>query len=462
MLKLSIAFKKNCSLFFNSVRMCSTYPISVCQFTATNDKEKNLKIVKELVEESVAKSVKVVFLPEASDYISRDKDEFRQLAEPITGMLMSAYRELAKNFKVWISMGGFHEKLDESTVYNSHVLIDDNGDIKAIYRKLHLFDVCIPDQNIFLRESDQNVGGSHILGPVETPIGSLGLAICYDLRFPEQSTLLRKLGADVITYPSAFTSKTGQAHWEPLLRARAIENQCYVVAAAQYGKHNEKRTSYGHSMIVDPWGQIIAECPKFTEGTDTNRSIAVANVDLDFIKKVRQEMPVLSHRRNDIYSLNIIRSREEVDDEKTYYFADKPVPGRTVFFVSNYCFAFTNIRCVVPGHVLISTLRLTRRLQDLSQEEIADLFQTAVKVSKVIELAYGAQSSTVCVQDGASAGQTVPHVHVHILPRKEGDFANNDDIYLRLARHDKEANSHPIRSREEQIEEAQLLRKHFY
>jgi len=158
----------------------------------------------------------------------------------------------------------------------------------------------------------------------------------------------------------------------------------------------------------------------------------------------------------------LISNRREIDDDKTYNFADKLIPGKTVFYVSKYCFAFTNIRCVVPGHVLVSTLRGTGRLQDLSEEEVADLFQVTVKVSKVIETVNDAQSSTLCVQDGKFAGQTVPHVHVHVLPRKEGDFANNDDIYLDLAKHDKKDTVDAIRSREEQIAEATLLRKHFY
>ncbi|CAG9762772.1 unnamed protein product [Ceutorhynchus assimilis] len=450
-------------IYLNYSRMSSSSCIvSVCQFTATNDKTKNTKVIQNLVQESVKKQAKMVFFPEACDFISRDKTEFKNLSEPITGPLMTSYQDLAKTSQVWLSIGGFHEKYDQDTIYNSHVIINDKGNIEAVYRKIHLFDVSIPEQNINLKESELNTAGSQILAPVQTPIGLLGLSICYDLRFPEQSTILRKLGADVLTYPSAFTSATGKVHWETLLKARAIENQCFVIAAAQYGQHNEKRISYGHSMIVDPWGQILAECPKYSTEKPSDESFAVATIDFDQLKRIRMEMPIMSHRRNDIYSLNLIDSKREIDNEKNYRFADKSIPGNTVFYVSKYCFAFTNIRCVVPGHVLISTLRPANRLQDLSEEETADLFQTTVKVSRVMESVQGAESSTVCVQDGKFAGQTVPHVHVHVLPRIQGDFANNDDVYMHLASHDKKENGNPIRSREEQSEEAALLRKYFY
>ncbi|KAL1509808.1 hypothetical protein ABEB36_004489 [Hypothenemus hampei] len=445
-------------------RMCSKPQISVIQFTATNNKVENLKIIKELVEKSKAKSAQMVFLPEACDFISKNKQELVELSEPIDGPLMTSYKELAVKHDLWISVGGFHEKSSEGPLYNSHIIINNKGEIQCIYRKIHLFDVSIPDKNIHLRESDNNLAGAQLLAPIQSPVGRLGLAICYDLRFPEQSTLMRKFGADILTFPSAFTSSTGKAHWETLLKARAIENQCYVIAAAQYGKHNEKRISYGHSMVVDPWGQIVGECPKYSEeAPHINESFAVVTIDLDLVQKVRTEMPVFSHRRNDLYNLNLIKTPESIDDEKCYSFADKLIPGKTVFCVSKYCFAFTNIRCVVPGHVLVSSLRPTKRLHDLTQEEIADLFQLTVNVSRIMETVHNAGSSTVCIQDGPSAGQTIPHVHAHVLPRKEGDFLNNDDIYTHLARHDKDGTSQdPIRNLNEQIAEATLLRKYFY
>ncbi|CAH1170144.1 unnamed protein product [Phaedon cochleariae] len=462
--KNSYFFQRNTCLLYSLFRRMSSNlkcKVAVCQFTASNNKSENLTVVQKLVNDAVSKDAKMVFLPEATDYIATNKTEAKSLAEPLDGPLVSEYKKIAKQNKVWLSLGGLHEKIDEDLVYNSHIVIDDTGEIKSVYRKIHLFDVAIPEKNVFLRESDINIGGSQILPPVNTPAGQIGLAICYDLRFPELSTLQTKLGAEILTYPSAFTSGTGLAHWEILLRARAIENQCYVIAAAQYGKHNKKRTSFGQAMIVNPWGTIKAECPKYTEGIETNQSIAVAEIDCELLRKIRQEMPVHQHRRNDIYNLNLVKNKcLPVSDDVSFSFANKVIPGSTVFFCSKYCYAFTNIRCVVPGHVLVATLRKTARLVDLSQEEIADLFQTVIAVQRIIEIEHNSSSSTVCVQDGKFAGQTVPHVHVHIMPRRKGDFARNDDIYMHLAQHDKDENDQPIRLPEEMSQEASKLRKY--
>ncbi|CAH0555527.1 unnamed protein product [Brassicogethes aeneus] len=442
--------------------MSSKCEVAVCQFTATNDKERNLSIVKKLVNEAVDKNAKVVFLPEATDYIGTSKEETKQLSEPLNGKLMSEYKNLAKSNNIWLSIGGIHEKVSENETFNSHVLIDNKGEIQSLYRKIHLFDVCIPEKNINLRESDFNKGGNQVLAPASTPCGKLGLAICYDLRFPELALIQRKFGAEILTYPSAFTSKTGQAHWEILLRARAIENQCYVIAAAQYGKHNEKRVSYGQSIIIDPWGKILSQCPVYKEGTDTNESVAVATIDLEHLAKMRNEMPVMDHKRNDVYSMELNETPVYlINDDEIFSFADKTIPGSTVFYKTPYSFAFTNIRCVVPGHVLISSLRPAKRLQDLTETEIADLFNAAVKVEKVLEKHHSTSSTTVCVQDGRLAGQTVPHVHVHILPRHAGDFERNDDIYDSLAKHDLEDNPQPLRTPQEMSEEAKVLRTYF-
>ncbi|RZC34648.1 nitrilase and fragile histidine triad fusion protein NitFhit [Asbolus verrucosus] len=320
--------------------------VAVCQFTATVNKENNLKVVKELVSEAARNDAKVAFLPEGCDYIGSNKDETKALAEPLNGTLMNEYRNLAKNEKIWLSIGGFHELVltenNEQKFYNSHVLIDEEGEIKAIYKKVHLFDVTIPELNINLKESDVTQGGYQIVPP------------CYDLRFPELSILQRKQGASILTYPSAFTYVTGVLHWEVLLRARAIENQCYVIAAAQYGKHNEKRTSFGQALIIDPRGKILAQCPKYREGHETNQSVAVAEIDPELIQKVRAEIPVFQHRRNDLYQLQTINNETfSINDAENFMFADKVIPGSTVFYRTRHSFAFTNIRCVVPGRILL-------------------------------------------------------------------------------------------------------------
>jgi predicted amidohydrolase len=238
---------------------------------------------------------KALFLPEASDYIAESTEQGLELAQPIDGEFVSGIKQACKQFGIYVSIG-VHERIVPRT-YNTHLLIDGNGEIKGLYRKLHLFDVSVPNGPI-LMESKSTEPGSVIVKPINTPFGRVGLGVCYDLRFPEFSTLLQKQGMDIMTYPSAFTVKTGLAHWEILLRARAIETQSYVVAAAQYGHHTSNRESYGHAMIVDPWGKILATC------TPTE-PIQAVEIDLDYLKTIRTNMPVVHHRRDDVYTLEI-------------------------------------------------------------------------------------------------------------------------------------------------------------
>ena len=192
---------------------------------------------------------------------------------------------------------GIHEPATGGKrVKNTLIWIDEGGVITQRYQKLHLFDVEIKDGPV-LRESKSVEPGSSILPPFPTSLGSMGLMICFDLRFPALSARIRDLGAQIITYPSAFTVPTGKVHWETLLRARAIETQSYVIAAAQVGAHNEKRVSYGHSMIVDPWGKVVAEAGGVEEWKG-EPEISVGEVDLEGLEKVRREMPL--HPRRDV------------------------------------------------------------------------------------------------------------------------------------------------------------------
>ncbi|KHJ82897.1 hydrolase, carbon-nitrogen family [Oesophagostomum dentatum] len=214
-----------------------------------------------MVKRASDRQCKMVFFPECFDFVGRTRDENISLASEDNGPVMERFRSLAREFGLWISLGGLHHKdpSDPPLPWNSHVVIDAEGKTKALYKKLHLFDLEIPGK-VRLMESEFSKGGTQMVKPVDTPVGRLGLSICYDLRFPELSLWNRYKGAEILSFPSAFTVNTGYAHWEALLRARAIETQCYVVAAAQTGKHNEKRSSYGHSMVIDPWGAIIAQC----------------------------------------------------------------------------------------------------------------------------------------------------------------------------------------------------------
>lgn len=271
--------------------------IAVGQMTSTSDKEQNFSTCSRLIREAAARRACMVFLPEAFDYIGGSTEETLSLAEPLQGDLIQRYRGLARDCSVWLSLGGFHEKGSgwdtDRRISNSHVILDSEGHVVSVYRKTHLFDVDL-QSGVTLRESGFTVPGAEIVPPVSTPGGKVGLAVCYDLRFPEMSLALSREGAEILTYPSAFTVTTGLAHWEVLLRARAIENQCYVVAAAQTGAHNPRRTSFGHAMVVDPWGAVIAQC---TDGT----GLCYAEIDLPYLQRVRREMPVQGHRRPDLY-----------------------------------------------------------------------------------------------------------------------------------------------------------------
>lgn len=267
---------------------------AVCQVNSTNEIERNLDICTKLIIEASMCGATVVFLPECFDFVSRNKDETLDLAESLDGPIISHYKKLAKEKNIWLSLGGFHEKiLDKNSVYISHVMISSCGEVEKVYRKTHLFQVEL--KGVSLNEHESVTPGDCISPPIKTPIGNVGLQVCYDLRFPEISKVQREMGADVLTFPSAFTLKTGLAHWHVLLRARAIENQCYVIAAAQTGTHSEKRESYGHALIADPWGTVLSECGE-------GNTIALSHIDSEIIKDIRTRMPVSSHSRYDLYN----------------------------------------------------------------------------------------------------------------------------------------------------------------
>lgn len=269
---------------------------AVCQMTAISDREKNFQVVRDLVLEAKRRNAFIAFFPEACDYLADNKKDIVGMAESLEGNTVKNYKQLALQEKIWLSLGGIHEVTPENPdkVFNAHLLINDEGEIVSVYRKIHLFDMDNKETGVRLMESDYAMKGPKIESPACTPIGKVGLSICYDMRFPELALSLRNKGAQILTYPSAFTYQTGAAHWEVLLRARAIETQCYVIAAAQTGTHNKKRVSWGHAMIIDPWGTIVAQC---SEGT----GLAIASIDLDCLDTIRKNMPVQNHRRTDLY-----------------------------------------------------------------------------------------------------------------------------------------------------------------
>ncbi|KAH9809518.1 putative nitrilase [Teratosphaeria destructans] len=232
-------------------------------------------------------------------YIGHTPAETRSLCKPVSqSPFLLGLRQEAKTHRLPISVGVHEPSSDPSSprIKNTLLWINEEGEIAHRYQKLHLFDLEIEGGPV-MKESAVIEPGMQLPVPFESAVGRLGSMICFDLRFPEISLALKRQGCDVLLYPSAFTPQTGKAHWLPLLRARAIECQAYVVAAAQVGPHNEKRTSYGHSIVIDPWGEVVSEL-----GGEKNDEpeVMFAEIDLGKVEKVRKEMPLL--RRTDVYS----------------------------------------------------------------------------------------------------------------------------------------------------------------
>jgi len=271
------------------------FKVAAAQLTAGEDLAANLAVCASLAQEAASRGAQVLVLPECFAFLGRNEKAKLAVAEVIDeanpGPILGELGRIARAHHLWVIAGGMPErKPDEpapAKVYNTCVVLDDTGALVAAYRKVHLFDVDIPG-GAQLRESDSTHAGRD-LHVVPTPFAKIGLSICYDLRFPELYRRLVDDGAELIVVPSAFTAHTGAAHWHVLLRARAIENQCWVVAAAQTGRHNEKRESYGHSLIIDPWGAIVAE-------QASGVGLAVAEIDLDTLDRTRRQMPCLTHR----------------------------------------------------------------------------------------------------------------------------------------------------------------------
>jgi predicted amidohydrolase len=276
--------------------------VAAVQMTSSDNVEANLDRSRELVREAAGAGALLVGLPENFAYLGGDQDHRLAIAEalpapgaadrPPPGPILRAMEELARSAGVWLILGGFPEQGRAARrIRNSAVVIDPEGAVVAVYRKIHLFDVDLsglPGGKRFC-ESDAIEPGAEVV-VADTPLCPIGLSVCYDLRFPELYRALAARGARMVAVPSAFTAETGKDHWHVLLRARAIENQVYVLAPAQVGSHGPTRRSYGHALVVDPWGTILAECGE-PEG------FALARLDFAYQDKVRAALPVLGHRK---------------------------------------------------------------------------------------------------------------------------------------------------------------------
>ncbi|PIA38780.1 hypothetical protein AQUCO_02700172v1 [Aquilegia coerulea] len=287
-----ITCKSTVEMTSNTSSSSSLVRIAAAQMTSINDLTTNFNTCSRLVKEAVEAGAKLICFPENFSFVGAKDGESLSIAEPLNGPIMQKYCSLARESNIWLSLGGFQEKgPDDAHLCNTHVLVDDTGNIRSTYRKIHMFDVDVPGGMVY-KESSFTIEGKDIVA-VDSPVGRLGVTVCYDLRFPELYQQLRfQHQAQVLLVPAAFTKITGEAHWEILLRARAIETQCYVVASAQAGKHNDKRESYGDTLIIDPWGKVISRLPD-----RVSTGIVVADIDFSLINSVRSRMPISEHRK---------------------------------------------------------------------------------------------------------------------------------------------------------------------
>jgi predicted amidohydrolase len=265
------------------------------QLNSGDDKLANIAAVVELVPRAAEAGAQVVVLPELWTYLGPERHH-REQAEPIPGALTERLGRLAREHRLILHAGSMLEvaSADEGGhLYNTALLFDRGGHLVTRYRKLHLFDTDpVPGATPYRESATVTAGREIVLAEVEGL--RLGLATCYDLRFPELFRALALRGAEIILLPSAFTLETGRDHWEVLVRARAIENGCYVVAPNQWGSRTDGRVTFGHSMIVDPWGTVIAQA---ADGV----GMTMAELDLDRVRQTRECLPVLANRRTDVY-----------------------------------------------------------------------------------------------------------------------------------------------------------------
>jgi predicted amidohydrolase len=261
--------------------------VAVCQLNSRADRSANLAVALDLLGRAAAAGADLAVLPEYTDYLGPGRGA--PLPEPVQGPYAALFAAAAREHGMWVIAGSFHETgPDPDHTYNTSLVFDRSGVLAATYRKIHLYDVEIPGRVSYLESATVAAGSDPVTVDVEGV--RVGLSICYDLRFPELYRRLADAGARVLVVPAAFMLHTGRDHWEVLLRARAIENQCYVLAAAQIGDHEPGRTCYGRSMVVDPWGTVLVQAPDEV-------GVTVVDLDLDRLATIRAELPSLANRR---------------------------------------------------------------------------------------------------------------------------------------------------------------------
>lgn len=280
--------------------MKNNFKIAVCQMNVVDDKELNLDKATKMICEASNNGAEMVVLPEMFN-CPYDTNKFLAYAESMDSSIsLKSVSNAAADNGVYLVAGSIPELLD-GKLYNSSFIFDMKGKVINIHRKMHLFDINVPNEITF-KESEVITAGNNIT-VLETDLAKIGVAICYDMRFPELFRLMTIKGAELVVVPGAFNKTTGPAHWETTIRARAIDNQTYMAVASPSQNIGMAYIAYGHSMVVDPWGNIIAQA-------DEDEDIIYATIDKDYIYKVRKELPLLKNRRTDIYDLiEIIKNK---------------------------------------------------------------------------------------------------------------------------------------------------------
>jgi len=265
--------------------------ISAIQMSSGPNIQANLDEAAKLIEQATSQGAELLVLPENfSQMANTDKERVSSAEEAGEGLVQSFLSTQASKNNCWIVGGTIPIKSEEAgKAYSSCLVFNDKGEQVARYDKIHMFDVRIEENNETYNESETTTAGEKVV-VIDTPFGRLGLSVCYDLRFPELFRTMIDQGMEICALPSAFTAFTGQSHWEPLIRARAIENQCYMVAAAQGGYHVNNRQTFGHSMIVNPWGNILGS-------VGTGPGVVITEMERQVLESTRNNFQVLNHRR---------------------------------------------------------------------------------------------------------------------------------------------------------------------
>lgn len=273
------------------------YIAAIAQIDTQGDYDENLRVAESLIREAALRGASLVALPENWAYQGHD---YLQYAEEMPGgNVFKLLSRLARELNIWIHSGSISQKNpSDPRPWNTTMLIDPEGELRAKYNKIHVFDVDVENAGTF-RESDSKKPGDEMVVFDTKDIGKLGLSICYDIRFPELYRLMAMEGAEVFFAPSSFLLMTGKDHWEPILKARAIENSCYMIAPCQCGVKYDGPT-YGRSMIIDPWGIVIAVA-------SDKPCVITAEIDMDYRQKVKRQLLTLENRRNDVYTLRYNR-----------------------------------------------------------------------------------------------------------------------------------------------------------